>query len=577
MVNGCPGPWITCKRGLRQGDPLSPYLFLLVAETLQCMIKANTNSITHPICVGQPCAVLQYADDTLIVLKGDLQDIRTLKVLLDQFASMIGLHINYAKSTVVPIHMAEDTVQACELGCRREGFPQTYLGLPLSVNKLSTSAHTPYIQKADKYLASWQASLLNTMGRVVLVNSVLDSQLVYFTSSLPLPTSVIQQMDKRRRAFMWSGKTDGKASPSKCLVAWPNVCTTKDLGGQGIKDVGTQNICLLLKLVHRLHCSENSAWAQWVRQRACTATLKGDLQGGHWDVLRSILPLYQAITTVDLGDGKSTSFWFDVWYGDDALGDTYPALLSHCRQQDVSVQQVVEDGLQGTMVSRLSTMAAQQLQEMQNVIDAVNLTEDMDRRLSPFSCGEGKLDTGSIYKLLKARGQEADESVVFIWKTSAPPRVQLFMWLLSQKRIQCRVNLHRKHIVPNATCEVRGEADESPEHIINGCHVARQFWTKIRVNMTLGFDVSQLHKLDCPNSVPRQEFGTFIALSCWQLWKRRDAFVFRSEQPSVQHLLGTCRSEAEQWRVRLPRKKRPIVDTWCRLFHETMTQWHPEL
>ena len=166
-------------------------------------------------------------------------------------------------------------------------------------------------------------------------------------------------MDKRRRAFMWSGKTDEKVAPSKCLVAWPNVCTAKNLGGLGIKDVGTQNICLLLKLVHRLHCSENSAWAQWVRQRACTATLKGDLQGEHWDVLQSILPFYQAITTIDLKDGKSTSFWFDVWYGDGDLVDTYSGLFSHCRQHDVSVQQFVEDGLQGTMVSRLSTVATQ--------------------------------------------------------------------------------------------------------------------------------------------------------------------------------------------------------------------------
>jgi hypothetical protein len=425
MVNGCPRPWINFKRGLRQGDPLSPYLFLLVVETLQCMIKANTDSITHPICAGAPGAVLQYADDTLIVLKGDLQGTRTLKLLLDQFAGLTGLRISYAKSTIVPIHMAEDAVQACvqELGCRREGSPQTYLGLPLSVNKLSISAYTPYIQKADRYLASWQASLLNIMGRVVLVNSVLDGQLVYFMSSLPLPTSVIQQMDKRRCTFMWSGQKDGKISTSKCLVAWQNVCTTKDLGGLGIKDWGPETLCLLLKLVHRLHCSETSAWAQWVRQRASIATMKGDLQGEHWEVLRSILPLYQAITTVKLGDGKSTSFWMDVWYGDDALADTYPALFSHGRQQDDSVRDVVEAGLQGSMVSRLSPVAAQQLQELQTVIDGVNLTEDMDRRLSAFSCSEGKLDTGRIYKLLKARGQEADESAVFIWKTSAPPRV----------------------------------------------------------------------------------------------------------------------------------------------------------
>lgn len=193
LVNGCPSPWITCKRGLRQGDVISSYLFLLVAETLQCMIRACVG-IQHPTEVGLPCAVLQYADDTLIVHKGDLAGASLLKNILDQFASMSGLHINYAKSTLVPIHMDEQLVNSCVevVECRREGFPQPYLGLPLSVNKLPLSAFTPYIQKTDRYLSSWQANLLNPMGRAVLINSVLDSQLVYFISSLQLPPSLHQ-------------------------------------------------------------------------------------------------------------------------------------------------------------------------------------------------------------------------------------------------------------------------------------------------------------------------------------------------------------------------------------------------
>ena len=105
-----------------------------------------------------------------------------------------GLQINYHKSTAVPMHIDEDSIPACitALGCRREGFPQTYLGLPLSYEKLKLSAFDPYISRTDRHLAGWQASFLNPMGRTVLINSVLDGQLAYLMSALILPPGVVR-------------------------------------------------------------------------------------------------------------------------------------------------------------------------------------------------------------------------------------------------------------------------------------------------------------------------------------------------------------------------------------------------
>lgn len=74
-------------------------------------------------------------------------------------------------------------------------------GLPANVSWFATvyEQASKYIAKADRYLAGWQASLLNAMGRTVLVNSVLDSQLIYAMCALPLPVGVIAQMDQRHR------------------------------------------------------------------------------------------------------------------------------------------------------------------------------------------------------------------------------------------------------------------------------------------------------------------------------------------------------------------------------------------
>jgi hypothetical protein len=148
-------------------------LFLVVADILQQMIKQD-GRIKHPAADALPCPVLQYADDTLILLKADGAGIAALRDVLDRFSAATCLHINYGKSTMVPMHTLATEVEVLQgiLGCQLGGFPQTFLGLPLSSDKLRLSAFAPLIAKSDRRLSGWHASLLNRMGRVVLIKCV---------------------------------------------------------------------------------------------------------------------------------------------------------------------------------------------------------------------------------------------------------------------------------------------------------------------------------------------------------------------------------------------------------------------
>lgn len=146
-------------------------------------------SITHPLVSNVACPVLQYADNTLILLKGDMVAVERLKEILDSFSAATGLEINYHKSTFIPMSLPQGTIAAMSrcVGCAVSSFPQPYLGLPLSPNKLRVSDYQPLLDSFDRYLSSWKARLLDPEARLLLTKTVLSSLPVYWMSSLSLP------------------------------------------------------------------------------------------------------------------------------------------------------------------------------------------------------------------------------------------------------------------------------------------------------------------------------------------------------------------------------------------------------
>jgi hypothetical protein len=246
----------------------------------------------------------------------------------------------------------------------------------------------------------------------------------------------------------------------------------------------------------------------------------------------------------------------DVCFADDALADVYPALFSHCSKKDATVREIFQSGLGPHLVPTLSQAAELELPLVEHVIASSELSEEPDRRHTLFSKNASGLDSGAIYQLLKARDQPTDERAQFVWRNVEPPRVQMFMWLLTQGRIKCRKVLHRKHVVPDAKCEICNEQDETPEHIMGGCSISSQFWHKIGLRPIAGMPMDNIHRFSPPPGVPREEFSALIALSCWQLWKTRSTAVFRNESHNINQVLVACKATADQWRCRFPRKKK---------------------
>jgi hypothetical protein len=114
-----------------------------------------------------------------------------------------------------------------------EGFPQTYLGLPLSCDKLALDAFSPLIAKADRYLSGWRALLLSPAGRLVLVNAVLDSLPTHAMAALQLPPAVIVALDALRRSFLW-GVGDDRASGARHSVPRRTIAHSPAAPGQKI-------------------------------------------------------------------------------------------------------------------------------------------------------------------------------------------------------------------------------------------------------------------------------------------------------------------------------------------------------
>ena len=267
LLNGVLGEVFHCKRGVRQGDPLSPLLFVLAGDFLQTILNGARQKNQFTLIISIPSddefPILQYADDTLIFLKADLNELNTLKDILTKFATSAGLRVNLQKSMMVPINVSEERLQilASSFGCAKGNLPFTYLGLPLSTSKPTVADFWPLVSKCERRLVAF-SSFLNEAGRLELTNAVISALPTYAMCTFLLPKTVIKQINKYRKHCLWRGSDLNSKKPPK--AAWPLVCVPKTEGGMGVLNLSVQNESLLLKHLHKFYTKAQVPWVQLV-------------------------------------------------------------------------------------------------------------------------------------------------------------------------------------------------------------------------------------------------------------------------------------------------------------------------
>ncbi|GJZ26683.1 RNA-directed DNA polymerase, eukaryota [Tanacetum coccineum] len=229
LVNGCPTNEFQFYKGLKQGDPLSPFLFILVMESLHLSFQRIVNAgmfkgivLDQSLCLSH----MFYADDAIFLGEWSDGNISTLIHVLKCFFHASGLKINLNKSKIMGINVESAQViqAAAKLGCLVLKCPFYYLGTRVGGSMTRVQAWQEIVEKVKSRLSKWKSKTLSIGGRLTLLKSVLGSIPVFHMSIFKVPSKVLHILESIRSHF-FNGHDPGSKKAS--WVKWNNVLTDK--------------------------------------------------------------------------------------------------------------------------------------------------------------------------------------------------------------------------------------------------------------------------------------------------------------------------------------------------------------
>ena len=251
QVNGFFTAPFSLSRGVRQGCPLSAPLYVLVAETLACRLRADLSlSGLRLPSFDHPCLVSQYADDTTIFCTSD-DEIRTIFQVYSEYEQASGAKLNLDKCNGLWCGRWRSRI-AGPVSLKWSSEHIKCLGVYIGHGDLEHLNWSARIQKFASILTSWRQRSLSLLGKAVVLNALGLSGLWYLATMTHLPDWALQDINRLIFPFLWSGKKE--------LVSRDTLSLPPARGGYGLAHVKLKSFSLKVCWIRRYLLSPNSPW-----------------------------------------------------------------------------------------------------------------------------------------------------------------------------------------------------------------------------------------------------------------------------------------------------------------------------
>ena len=525
-VNGALEGYFAAGSGLRQGDPISPYIFVMAMEVFSAFLNKHTIgsdfkhhwrtkdlNITH----------INFADDILLFCHGDPRSVDILLAGLAEFSSCSGMHINPSKCQYFTAATCDATRRHIEhsTGFTAGNIPFVYLGLPLISSKLTFRHCLPLIMKIRRKIDSWQNICLNHSGRLQLIKSVLFGIHGYWSSNLLLPKAALKKIQSLLIMFLWGGSSD---NTKLVKVSWKDCCFPKDEGGLGLYDLSTRNNAAFLFHLWRITQPANdSLWITWFKRiylkRRAFWTMNIPSKSS-W-CIRKILnlrPLALRFMNYRVGSSSEFLLWHDPWVD-------HKPLLHSCHLSTISLAG-------SSLMAPVNSLIVNSLWQLptsnhlfvmdlrQKILGTPILARDSISWLD-FSTLQTNIAT--IWNSIRD-SSTPPAWIHAVWHSFSIPKCAFTFWLALKGRLLTKDRMQRFHMDTNLSCILCNRAIETHDHIFGSCPFISEILSTTSFKFHGVWDGYLLGRFFLDNSKGiRKQIGLlFLSVVIFLTWKERN-------------------------------------------------------